>query len=263
MLTFYCDESDDGQTYVLAGWLGSPTGWEHFDPAWRAMLQTITMPDGWPCPAFHAAEIVGRDQIKDSRFKGWTFADEVAAFTKATDLICDVKNGCALMWPIGVATELPSSFTWVQRDSIWLILFMRFFQLILETYPAQRSFRFLFDSKPEIADYAQTVYGQAKKILDPIAPDHFESEIAFGFDQDHPGLQAADLLAYEWRKRISDARLKPHKAVRKSYERIRAARPDGALWRFAREVFDEALKADDQSTTWAHAVMYGPPTHRD
>ena len=56
------------------------------------MLQTIKMPDGSPCPTFHAAEIVGRNQIEGSRFKGWTFADEVAAFTKATDLVCDAKE---------------------------------------------------------------------------------------------------------------------------------------------------------------------------
>ena len=26
MLTLYCDESDDGETYALAGWLATPTG---------------------------------------------------------------------------------------------------------------------------------------------------------------------------------------------------------------------------------------------
>ena len=46
MMTLYCDESDDGQTYALAGWLAVPSAWETFDPAWRAMLQTIAMPDG-------------------------------------------------------------------------------------------------------------------------------------------------------------------------------------------------------------------------
>ena len=57
MMTLYCDESDDGETYALAGWLATPTCWKHFDLAWRAMLLTVTMPNGSPCPGFHASEI--------------------------------------------------------------------------------------------------------------------------------------------------------------------------------------------------------------
>ena len=86
-MTLYCDESDDGQTYALAGWLAVPSAWETFDPAWRAMLQTIAMPDGAACNAFHAVDIVGRDQIKGSPFKGWTFQDEIVAFSKAIAVV--------------------------------------------------------------------------------------------------------------------------------------------------------------------------------
>src|SRR5262245_66492148 len=66
MMTLYCDESDDGHTYALAGWLSVPSGWDRFEPAWRDMLKTVNMPDGSPCRAFHAADIVGRDSISDS-----------------------------------------------------------------------------------------------------------------------------------------------------------------------------------------------------
>src|SRR5438552_3219846 len=78
MMTLYCDESDDGETYALAGWLATPSAWRQFEPAWRAMLETIKMPDGSPCAAFHTREIVNRDLIPGSRFKGWTFQDERA-----------------------------------------------------------------------------------------------------------------------------------------------------------------------------------------
>ena len=94
MMTLYCDESDDGETYALAGWLATPSAWERFELAWRAMLETIRIPDGSPCKAFHTREIVNRDLIPNSPFKGWTFADERAAFTKAIDVICD-KSRCA------------------------------------------------------------------------------------------------------------------------------------------------------------------------
>lgn len=68
---------------------------------------------------------------------------------------------------------------------------------------------------------------------------------------------------YEWRKRISDAHLRPDRPDRPWFPRMRAARPGGALWRYGREVFEAALKADDHSATWARAVMYGRPSHRD
>jgi len=82
-------------------------------------------------------------------------------------------------------------------------------------------------------------------------------------DSDAPPVQAADFLMYEWRKRISDAHLQPARPERPWFPRMRAARPEGALWRYGRDIFWEALKADDQSATWARAVMYGQPSHRD
>jgi hypothetical protein len=56
------------------------------------MLATIIMSNGTPCRSFHAAEIVGRDQIRGSKFKGWTFDDEIAAFSKATDVVLKVRR---------------------------------------------------------------------------------------------------------------------------------------------------------------------------
>jgi hypothetical protein len=52
-------------------------------------------------------------------------------------------------------------------------------------------------------------------------------------------------LAYEWRKRISDARHGPGKAMQKSFARIRESRNEGALWRYGRELLEEALKSED------------------
>ena len=112
MLTLHGDESDDGETYALAGWLAVPSAWARFDPAWREMLATIRMPDGSSCRSFHAADIVGRDEIRNSPFRGWSFTDEIDAFRKATDVIAAVDK-CALLWPVGVAVEIPRTFTWI------------------------------------------------------------------------------------------------------------------------------------------------------
>ncbi len=266
MMTLHCDESDDGETYALAGWLTTPTEWNHFDPAWRAMLQTITMPDGSPCRAFHAADIVGRDQIKGSPFRGWSFPDEVAAFSKAIAVVEDPKAS-ALLWPVGVALQLPSSFPWIPRDSIWLMLFTKLFMLLSETYPAQRSIALMFDEKKAIENNALQIHAAAKRRFNEHVGEEYLSSIAFDDDEKVIPLQAADLLAYEWRKRISDESSRPDKPIRKSYARIREARPKGALWRYGRSLINEAMQIDpvtgDQSMAYYRWFLERPPTHRD
>jgi Protein of unknown function (DUF3800) len=262
MMTLYCDESDDGETYALAGWLATPSAWDRFDPAWRATLKTIQMPDGSPCRAFHTREIVNRDLIPNSPFKGWTFEEERAAFTKAIDVVCN-KGYCALMWPFGVAAEIPRSFTGFNRDSIWLLLFTNFARMINETYTAQRSISFVFDDKPELVGSADFIHSVLKRSLNDIAPDTLEGTPRFAKDDDEPGLQVADLLAYEWRKRISDSRMRQDKPIRKSYARIREARNEGALWRFGREVFDKATEDEKPLVKLFWAVASGPPLHYD
>jgi len=62
---------------------------------------------------------------------------------------------------------------------------------------------------------------------------------------------------------LSDARLKPGKPMRKSYERIRAARNEGAMWRYGREVFDRALEAENPTAALFRAVAWGQPSHYD
>lgn len=266
MMTLFCDESDDGQTYALAGWLASPTAWKHFDPAWRAMLATISMPNGEPCRAFHAADIVGRDLISDSPFHGWAFEDEKSAYGKAIAVLEDQRLA-ANLWPVGVALQIPSSFQWIPRDSIWLMLFTKLFMLLASTYPAQRSIAFVLDEKKAIQWNALTIHAKAKERFNELTGEEYLSSIAFDDDVNVMPLQAADLLAYEWRKRISDETDRPGKAVRKSYARLRAARPEGALWRYSRSLYDEALTIDpitgDQSMWYLRTFYRRDPTHRD
>lgn len=263
MVNLYCDESDDGQTYGLAGWLAQPEEWERFDSAWRAMLQSLGMPDGSPCRAFHAADIVGRDDIRGSPFKGWTFQQEKLAFTRATDVI--VSPGiCRTLEPLGCAVEIPRSFTWVQRDAVWLLLFMKLFQLLVETFPVNARFNLMFDEKTEIEDHAGQIYKMAKEHFD----GRLGSVLAFGCDEKNTPLQAADFMAYEWRKRVSDSTHNPSKPVRTSYARIRQARSGGVLWRYGRRIFDRVLReidptTGDQSRAWVDALLYERPTHWD
>jgi hypothetical protein len=223
------------------------------------MLGTIAMPNGEPCPAFHASAMMNNNQ--KGSFKGWGRIEAESAFEKATAVI--ERNRNFSMSPIRVAVEIPADFAAVQRDSVWLILFSKFFQMILEAHPAPQSVEFVFDNKPEIADHASMIHDTVTAALKETHTGVFLERVDFVADESSPQIQAADVLMYEWRQCITDARLNPTKAPRRWFERMRAARLGGALWRYGREIFDEALKAEDQSKTWAHAVMYGPPTHRD
>lgn len=260
MMTLYCDESDDGHTYALAGWLSVPSVWDRFAPAWRSMLRTIRMPDGSECESFHAAEIVGRDSISDSPFRGWTFKDEVDAFTKATDTVTDLSIG-RLVYPIGCALELPASSTWITRDAIWNVLFVKLLMTIAETFPAQRDISLMFDEKPEVADVALTVYRESKKAIDRFNPGLLAaSTIAFGNDKVHEPLQAADLLAYEFRKRVSDSRRTPDKPPRRSYQRIREARSGGVLCVFGPSVCSAPLPSDTDGQGWMIGLVRQSPT---
>jgi hypothetical protein len=263
MLKLYCDESDDANTYALAGWIASAAAWNRFDPAWRDMLKLLTMPDGNPCAAFHAADIVSREEISDSPFRGWTFDEECNAFKQATNVIADPRL-CPNLVPMGCAVELPGTFKDVERDAIWLILFIKLMSALMEAYP-HRPFdvAFIFDEKPAIESFARRAHREAKDYLDSRMPGAFKSSIAFGRDQDHPPLQAADYFAYEWRKRITDARMTPAKRPRRSWARLRSERPGGSLWRYDRALFEKALAKDDQSRAWVESIYFERPSGCD
>ena len=140
------------------------------------MLKTIVMPDGSPCSVFHAADIVGRDKIRDSPFKGWTFQDEIAAFDKAITVVED-RSTAAILWPVGVALELPATFPWIPRDSIWLMLFAKPFALLARTYPAQRSIALMFDEKKAIKNNALQLHAAAKENFNANIGEEYLSSI--------------------------------------------------------------------------------------
>jgi hypothetical protein len=46
----------------------------------------------------------------------------------------------------------------VQRDSIWLMVFMNLFRVLLETDPGAMSIEFVFDENKNIAEHARTLH---------------------------------------------------------------------------------------------------------
>lgn len=228
MVEIYCDESHDEHVYALAGWAVTETGRRYFDREWTAMLGRFTMPDGSPMKAFHAAEIVNRDEWSDSRFRGWTFDQEKAAFIAATEVIADKTKGAALLWRVGCAVAIPRDADWVEtRDTVWHLVFTRLIIGLVMRYRAQNGFSMTLDNKPEIQRNASHFYDLARGVFNKHAPGKWtEDNLRFVADEDCPLVQAADFWSYEWRRRISEQISKPDKRVRTSYLRLKEGRPD-------------------------------------
>jgi hypothetical protein len=229
MSQVYCDESYDDCAYALAGWIAPPLAWDGFVPAWRSMLSRFTMPDGTTMPAFHASEIVGRDEISGSRFRGWSFEQEKEAFKAAIDVIAE-EPSCVNLWVVGCCAVISSSDKWITRDQIYTLLFGRLLLGLIERFQPQNGFSFLFDDKREIRDHVNKIYYAAKYVVDKVMPGKLDgSNVAFASDDEVEPLQAADLFAYEWRRRVSERVRKPAKLPRKSYIRLRECRPARAM----------------------------------
>src|SRR5581483_942591 len=103
MITLFADESYDDHTYVLGGWLATPTHYRLLDAEWRKMLRTLTMPDGTPCPAFHASAIMNQ---KDA-FTGWRKEDAFTAFDRATAVLAERPGRYALS-PCAISAAVPT-----------------------------------------------------------------------------------------------------------------------------------------------------------
>lgn len=221
MINLYCDESYDSTTYALAGWMARPEAWDYVTPRWAEMLKRHH------APYFHAAEIVGRDQISGSPFKGWTFDQEVAIFRDATDLILDKRCsgwfssiGCSVS-SLSVKACFPVDEA--KDNSVWYLLFARFLHLLaVDLPPSADGISMTFDEKKELKKLVDDYYFDAKTAIDGFLPTKFDcAEIEFRSDEEVLPLQMADFFAYEWRKRISDRVRHPEKKERKSYTLLR------------------------------------------
>jgi hypothetical protein len=216
MIKVYCDESHDDTTYALAGLIATPTSWDAFTPAWQTMLDTLG------APAFHASEIENREIVSDSRYKDWDRPKAVEAFTQAVDVVVDPTK-CKLLWAVGASIVLPryppDAPGRIDKDEVWILLFVRVFQALVESFGPQHGIDIIFDDKPEVRRIVNVSFDIAKPRVNAISPGKLET-LTFGSDDTVLPLQAADLFVYEWRKRISDKRNRPNKPMRTSYQRI-------------------------------------------
>jgi hypothetical protein len=268
MITVYCDESHDEHTFALAGWLAVPGGrgdygWDAFSQAWREMLATITMPDGSPCPAVHAQELEHRNS-KRSRYRGWTRHEADAVSEKAVEVILDTSK-CAVMWPIGCSMCVPhDASAWmpngVQR-TLWVLLFTRLFHLLMTEYGPQQGFTLVFDEQRDVKGTVNRYYADAKAVVDQILPGKLHGlEVSFGRDEDHPPLQAADFLVYEWRKYLTQVAGGTASPKRGYYRRLRQGRAANAQLHYYDSEAVRAIKARADAGESLIEAMWSFPT---
>jgi len=259
MLTLYADESYDDHTYALGGWLATPTHYRLFEAEWKAMLSTITMPNGSSCSAFHAKDIMDQRRA----FKGWGKEQAFSAFHQATNVLVN-RPGRFALWPCAVATEIPASVKGQDKDAVWLLLFMKFFALVMQTFPAAAGITFVFDKKDDIEKIARSSYAKVQNALASAYPNVLLEHMAFVEDESCAGVQAADLLLYEWRKRLTAQRLKPEWVdSRPWFQKIREARPDGALVRIdvEKHIRERDTRLRDAART--QRMLFGEEIGRD
>ena len=121
---------------------------------------------------------------KEGAIEGWGRVNAESAFDKATGVI--ERDGHLARSPIGLGAEIPVEFRDLQRDAIWVILFSKFFPMVMEVYLAVQSVEFVFDDKPEIASQARMIH---QTITEGIRESHvgvFLDGINFVADEDSP-----------------------------------------------------------------------------
>lgn len=256
MVAIYCDESHDDRTYALAGWLSAPGAWDKFAPDWRGMLNEF------PVTYFHASDLENRERDKNSRYKDFTRADVVRFFTRAVDVMCEKDTGYGWIEPVGCSISLSDHQRWTATpDTPWKLLFVGLFLTILEKYPALNGFSFMFDNKDEVKPYVDRFYGPAKQAINSVIPGKIHGDVVGFGDDEEPGLeplQAADLIAYEWRKRVSQRVLDPTKGLRLPWRRIREARPKGILRHYNARAVDQIVKEMGTGKYFVDAMLEAP-----
>ncbi|HEY2150307.1 MAG TPA: DUF3800 domain-containing protein [Vicinamibacterales bacterium] len=221
-ITLYVDESES-QTpavFTLAGFAASPVGWRDFIPAWREMLCSI---GPYPVDAFHANRI----DKGEPPFDGWKPEERAALFARAVDILADTQItsnlyaiGCSFVIDDMLA-NLPSCLGDKSTPDIYERCYRVLFYNILKFSPFM-GVDFVFDKKKKSE---HKVKGHFDRVKETSKRDSAMvgtlGECAFEDDRKVMPLQAADLLAFELRRRAWDRKRNDSLPIRRTYQRLK------------------------------------------
>ena len=214
MLAAYFDESANptGEIFTLAGWVAVPSAWDHLSDEWRLMIKEAPH----AISAFHMKHIAQRTgEYSDEH--GWAKSERTALVTRATDIVLDAATnvrmfgvGCTFV-PFGLRPTL-------SVRARYMICYQTVMWQVLQAFPIESGIDFIFDEKEKVRKHVQAHFYRAKAALPAGLRDRLGA-VSFADDTKVPPLQAADLLAYERRKRTQD-RLHGETRFRASYRRL-------------------------------------------
>ena len=211
--------------------MATHSAWDRFIPRWRQML-CDTGP--YPVDAFHAADV----EARRPPFDGWSDKAREDLVQNALNLIAD-KSLCQNLYAISCSFVLPDYHLLAQgKKSSVADHYERCYRVLYQNIVSRWVFNgieFVFDEKEKVKGRVQSHFYRVKEQLDEM-PDYrgkLES-CSFQDDREAVPLQAADLLAYEVRRRIWERLKNPNAPVRDAYQRIKesfAVRPNEPPYR--------------------------------
>jgi len=208
MYVAYFDESgtdERSRSFCVAGFVGHQADWFELSRVWRALLRESGL------PAFHMTDFEAR--------RGACAHLPESARVPLIDGLVTAIEGLQLMG-IGAGVvrahydEVVVASGWLQRSRLsaplWKKPYLMLFQHVLaktcnaiEHFPVGEKVAFVFGQHDEFGGRARMVFQQLDSEPSWLRHGRLGS-LEFLPPHDRPGLQAADILAYEFRKGLDN-----------------------------------------------------------
>ncbi|MGA9112741.1 MAG: DUF3800 domain-containing protein [Candidatus Dormiibacterota bacterium] len=244
----YFDESEDAGVFSISGVFAPTHHWADPEAAWSAVLTEERIKPTQPnkAPEFKMEHCENRK----GAFEDWddprerkrvqerfisVIADSPSPSPAGLAVAVDIEAFKTTL-ALRIASELPG----LSYHKPYLFVFTRILAKMIELQQAANQalganerIGLFFDEKKEFQGRALELYKQAKAAGFPLGA------CAFVDSTEHPGLQMADVLAYEFRRYLTEtARATPPAPVRSQWSRLRASRLPGGTPRIYEDYFD-------------------------
>lgn len=210
-LQCFCDESHTpGRAFCIAGYVGYSSTWNEFDQAWREALDD-----------FELAEFKMSDCVQNRNvYRNWSLSQRLEAQERFLSIIASSR--IAGLWTgidLRAHAEISARARKYGRGNItdpYFLAFQHHIEFIVFNVAAPLGdddcVEVVFDRQEQFQ--GKEGGGEAKRIYDRLLQSrsipwiqHLNS-VVFGDSKMHPGIQAADVLAFEVRRALLDP-LKP------------------------------------------------------
>ena len=206
-LVGYFDESEDDSTFCLAGWFAPSHHWAPFEDTWSSILH-----DEGITPEFKASDCVNRR----GAFEEWTDRSKRQRVERRligvlTDNPYLSPSGLLAVFDRGAYKEILAPHIKSQLrgfDKPWLLAFVQLTLRMVEGQEVANRLSGLedrielhFDEQDEFSGRAQRLVKEARQ-SDPRI-NRLLGDVTFGDSRGRPGLQMADMLAYEARRAVT------------------------------------------------------------